>query len=865
MKYVYNFQDGNKDMYNTLGGKGANLAQMRKLNLPIPSGFIISTDACKEYWHNNQQLNTEMLTQIMNEIKVIEAETGKSFSTTGKTLLVSVRSGAPISMPGMMDTILNLGLNDQTVLQFANETQNPQLAYDCYRRLIQMYANVVMDVSMEKFEQALQSLIKVEGVTSESGLSVSALIKLVETYKVIFKSETNCEFPQDIQEQLQMAISAVFSSWNNERAIKYREINNISADLGTAVVIQEMVFGNYNNNSATGVLFSRNPNNGEVGIYGEYLINAQGEDVVSGVRTPKFISEMIKEMPAMYDELEAVAKFLETYYRDMQDIEFTIENQKLFLLQTRNAKRSNKAKIKFLLEMVANKQMTNEEFVEAIDKKDVEAYLFAKFSPIELKKHQLFAHGLAASEGASSGKICFDLAAVEQTIANGEKAILMRHETSPEDITSMDLSEAIVTALGGMTSHAAVVARGMGKCCVCGINELQIDYQKRIATMNNYQLQEGDEISVDGTTGNIYVGIVPVTKPELDANFYLMMDIIEKVNPFTVYVNADDAKTASEGLGYGANGVGLVRTEHMFFAAERLLDMQALILSDTAQEREPFLTKMLKYQQADFIDLFEVAEGKPVAIRLLDPPLHEFLPHTDEQIKIVANKLQLDEKIVKQKIEYLAEENPMLGHRGCRLAITYPEICQMQIEAIVGAVKEVVTKGIEVHVKIIVPLVAIENEYTKLKVQMQQTTANISSSQVTIEYGVMIETPRAVLIADKLAENASFFSYGTNDLTQLTYGFSRDDVAKFIPDYFADNIITSDPFVTLDDEVAKLINLATTNAQKINPQLQSGICGEHGGDYNSVIKAIKLGLDYVSCSPRRIPIAKLAAAKAILD
>ncbi len=864
MKYVYNFQDGNKDMRNILGGKGANLAQMRKLNLPIPSGFIISTDACKEYWTNNQQLTEEMLTQIISEMQLIEAETGKSFLTAGKTLLVSVRSGAPISMPGMMDTILNLGLNDHTVIQFANETQNHQLAYDCYRRLIQMYANVVMGVSMDKFEQALQGLIKREGVVSESGLSDEALMELVETFKVIFKTETNCEFPQDIKEQLQMAISAVFSSWNNERAIKYRELNNISDDLGTAVVIQEMVFGNYNDNSATGVLFSRNPNNGEAGIYGEYLINAQGEDVVSGVRTPKFISEMVKEMPKMYNELEAVSKFLETYYRDMQDIEFTIENQKLFLLQTRNAKRSNKAKIKFLLEMVANKQITNAEFVQSIDKKDIDAYLFAKFSPIELKKHQLFAQGLAASEGASSGKICFDLEAVEKTIANGGKAILMRHETSPEDITSMDLSEAIVTALGGMTSHAAVVARGMGKCCVCGINELQIDYQKRVATINNYQLKEGDEISVDGTTGNIYIGIVPVTKPELDANFYMMMDIIEKVNPFTVYVNADDAKTASEGIGYGANGVGLVRTEHMFFATERLLDMQALILSNRAKEREHFLAKMLNYQQADFIELFKVAEGKPVAIRLLDPPLHEFLPHTDEQIKVVADNLQLDEISVKQKIENLAEENPMLGHRGCRLAITYPEICQMQIEAMVKAIKEVMVEGMKIHVKIIVPLVAIENEYTKLKEQMQKVTANINNSKVIIEYGVMIETPRAVLISDKLAKEAAFFSYGTNDLTQLTYGFSRDDVAKFIPNYFTDEIITSDPFVTLDDEVAKLIELSSQNGKKINTQLQSGICGEHGGDYDSVVKAIKLGMDYVSCSPRRIPIAKLAAAKAIL-
>ncbi|MFV0499130.1 MAG: pyruvate, phosphate dikinase [Bacilli bacterium] len=869
MKYVYNLREGNKDMRSLLGGKGANLSEMCVLNLNVPSGFIITTDACKDYLLNKNDLNTEIVDQIIAEIKKVEEMTKKNFGRDGNTLLFSVRSGAPISMPGMMDTILNLGLNDNTVIEFASETDNEVMAYDCYRRLIQMYGNVVYGVSSAKFEKALENhMINCE-VKNEREFSADNLKALIPIYKKIFIENCGKEFPQNVGVQLLSAVESVFSSWNNDRAKTYRKINKISDDLGTAVVVQEMVFGNYNDDSATGVLFSRNPNTGEKGIYGEFLINAQGEDVVAGIRTPLNIDEMIKVMPTTYKELEKIALYLEEYYKDMQDIEFTIENQNLFILQTRNAQRSNKAKIKCLLDMLENKEISKIDFIKRIDIEDVETYLFSQFDQDALKDHELFAKGLPASSGAASGKICFTEADVNEVVSKGEKAILVRNETSPEDISSMHYSDAIVTALGGMTSHAAVVARGMGKCCVCGATGLVVSESKKNAIFNNMELKLGDVISVNGTTGEVYVGEVPVKDATLDDNFYKMMDIIDEIKEIDVYANADEGNTGVEAIKYGAEGVGLVRTEHMFFEDGRLQDMQALIMSDTLDERVEFLKKMSKYQIDDFVNLLDVMETRPVSIRLLDPPLHEFLPKKLSQAKVLAEKLGITVEDIRKKARLLQEENPMLGHRGCRLAISYPEIYQMQVESIVTAVVLRKNCGLDSNVKILLPLITEENELIYLKKIIDLTTERLLNGQdidINISLGVMIETPRAALISDRLSKYVDFFSYGTNDLTQLTYGFSRDDVAMFLPNYFEKNILGFDPFVSIDKlAVGKLVILSNQFGKVANPNLTTGICGEHGGDFESVQFAYNIGLDYVSCGPKRIPVAKLAAAKAVIE
>lgn len=869
MKYVYNLKEGNKDMRDLLGGKGANLSEMCVLNLNVPSGFVISTEACKDYLLNKNELNSEVVEQVINEIKEIEKITGKYFGKEGKTLLFSVRSGAPISMPGMMDTILNLGLNDETVYEFANETGNETMAFDCYRRLIQMYGNVVMGISSSKFEKALENHMLDCGVKKESDFNVDELKVLVSLYKKVYKNDTGKDFPQNVGVQLLSSIEAVFSSWNNDRAKTYRKINSISDDLGTAVVVQEMVFGNYNDNSATGVLFSRNPNTGEEGIYGEYLVNAQGEDVVAGIRTPSNIDELPKVMPLVYKELEKIAYYLEDYYKDMQDIEFTVEDGNLFILQTRGAQRSNKAKVKCLLDMVKKNEMTKHEFVTALDVSDIESYLFSQFDADALKEHELFATGLPASAGAASGVICFTEADVKDAVSNGKNAILVRNETSPEDISSMHMSDAIVTALGGMTSHAAVVARGMGKCCVCGASGLTVSEAKKTASFNGITLGLGDVISVNGTTGEVYIGEVDVKDTELDDNFYKMMSIIDEVKEISVYANADEGTTGEEAIKYGAEGVGLVRTEHMFFEKERLLDMQALIMSNTLEERVEFLKKMSKYQIDDFVNLLDVMEERPVSIRLLDPPLHEFLPHKLSQAKVLSEKLGIPVEDIRTKIKSLKEENPMLGHRGCRLAISYPEIYQMQVESIVTAVVLRKNKGLNSNVKIILPLITEENELVYLKKIIDITTKRLLNGQdidINISLGVMIETPRAALISDKLSQYVDFFSYGTNDLTQLTYGFSRDDVAKFLPNYFDKNILGFDPFVSIDKlAVGKLVILSNQFGKVSNPELVTGICGEHGGDFDSVQFAYNIGLDYVSCGPKRIPVAKLAAAQAVVE
>ncbi len=868
MKYVYNLKEGNKDMRSLLGGKGANLSEMFVLDLNVPKGFVITTEACKNYLLNKQELNSEVVEQIIAEVKNVEGLTSKQFGREGKTLLFSVRSGAPISMPGMMDTILNLGLNDSKVVDFGNEIGDFKTAYDCYRRLIQMYGNVVKNIPAYKFEEKLKNYVVDFGVETEYELNAEQLQTVVEAYKEVFLSEVGEEFPQNVGIQLLSSIEAVFASWNNERAKTYREINNISNDLGTAVVVQEMVFGNYNENSATGVMFSRNPNSGEKGIYGEFLVNAQGEDVVAGIRTPINIDDMPKVMPKVYNELVKIASFLEEYYSDMQDIEFTVEDGTLYILQTRSAQRSNKAKIKQLIDLHKSSNIDDHEFVDKLTVEDVEAYLFSHFDEEELKNHDLFATGLPASAGAASGVICLDEESVLSARDDGKIPILVRNETSPEDINSMHNSAAIVTAFGGMTSHAAVVARGMGKCCVCGVNGLVVNEGKRTVSFNEVTLHEGEIISVDGASGNIYIGEVPVRDTKLDDNFYTMMKIIDRVKDIAVYANADEGTTGTEAVKYGAEGVGLVRTEHMFFEEGRLHDMQALIMSDTLEERVEYLKKMSVYQVEDFINLLDVMEERVVSIRLLDPPLHEFLPTKLSQAKVLASKLNLSIDTVKEKIKSLKEENPMLGHRGCRLAITYPEIYQMQVEAIVTAVVHRKNRGLDSNVKIILPLISEENELIYLKAIIDKTMDRLLNGQdvdINIKLGVMIETPRGALISEKLSKHVDFFSYGTNDLTQLTYGFSRDDVAKFIPTYIEKNIIKGDPFVSLDKlAVGKLVILSNQFGKVANPELITGVCGEHGGDFESVQFAYNIGLDYVSCGPKRIPIAKLAAAKAVI-
>ncbi len=862
MKYVYNFSEGNKDMRNLLGGKGANVAQMSSLGLNVPPGFIITTDACKLFLKHEYVLNTAIKRQVEAELVKIEKLTAKTWGPTGKTLLFSVRSGAPVSMPGMMDTILNLGLNDQIVEMFAKETNKPEFAYDCYRRLIEMYGNVVKQIPIEQFDLGLNNFLNNKELNDVNLCTVNQLKQIIVIFKQIYFKHTNEEFPQDINVQLFEAIKAVFKSWNNERAITYREINQIDHDLGTAVTIQSMVYGNYNQESATGVMFSRNPDTGENKLYGEYLINAQGEDIVAGIKTPENLDQLALKMPNVYQKLNETAKYLEDYYLDIQDIEFTLEAGKLYILQTRSAQRTSKAKIHHLLDLLANQQITGTKLLNQITPVDLESYLFDQFDPDVLKVQELFAHGLAASNGAATGIICVSGEQVTATVAQGKKAILVRPETSPEDIKSMHLATAIVTAYGGMTSHAAVVARGMGKCCVCGTTGLIVDQEQQQITYHGKTLNSGEVISVDGSTGNIYAGEIAVVRAKLDQDFEAIMRIIDRHNQLAVYANVDDPVAASEALTFGAQGVGLVRSEHMFFAAERLIQMQGLIISDQPEDRQQFLDMMEKYQIDDYTGIFTVLGDKPISVRLLDPPLHEFLPTNQESIVNLAQKIQIDEAVVKAKIINLQEENPMLGHRGCRLGITNPEIYEMQISAICQAIKICQNKNIKNEIKVIIPLISTLSEYRYLKSKIMTI---INKYQLTnIELGVMIETPRAALISEELAKEVDFFSYGTNDLTQLTYGFSRDDAPKFLPNYYEQQILKTDPFVTIDQEaVGTLIKLSTDLGKKVNQQLKTGICGEHGGDYQSVKFATSLGLDYVSCSPKRIPVAKLAGAQTI--
>lgn len=868
-KYIYDFQEGNASMRDLLGGKGANLAEMMNMGLPVPSGFTLTTQACMDYLEDGENLSIEVKQEALEHLTALEKATGKSFSSEKALLLVSVRSGAKSSMPGMMDTILNLGLNDVNVERFATMTANPEFAYDCYRRLLQMFGNVVYGINGQYFERELTEYKLNHEIESDQELKVADLKAIIAQYKEIYARVAKKDFPQDPQDQLFEAISAVFSSWNNERAIVYRDLNDISHDGGTAVNIQEMVFGNSGDQSGTGVAFTRNPSTGENVIYGEYLLNAQGEDVVAGIRTPQPMATLQAAMPEVYTEFMRLANLLEDHYQDMQDIEFTIEHGKLFILQTRNGKRTTKAAFKIAVEMVQEGKSTIEQALMKIEPKSIDQLLHPMFDPASLEEAELVTSvGLPASPGAATGKIYFDAVAANLAVQAGEKVILVRQETSPEDINGMVISEAIVTNRGGMTSHAAVVARGMGTCCVVGCEELEINEQNKTLIYPGGELTEGDVISVDGTSGAIYLGDVDKIPTEAEESFQIMMDWARKTAKLKVRMNAETVADIKTGLAFDANGIGLVRTEHMFFGEERLREMRRFILSNRHTEQSRALREILTYQVDDFEGIFSLTQDLPVVVRLLDPPLHEFMPHGEHDIQAVAQQLDVPVERLKQRIQELAEVNPMLGHRGCRLAVTYPELYIMQAEAIIRSAVKVSATGAAVKPEIMIPLVGIQEELTILKGKIEEHIEQLLTELgASLDYsiGTMVELPRACLIADQLVDHADFFSFGTNDLTQMTYGFSRDDAAKFINHYISDQVLAFDPFQTLDEDgVGQLITTAVKLARAKQPDFKIGVCGELGGDPKSIEFFHQAGLDYVSCSPFRIPIAQIAAAQSAI-
>lgn len=868
-QYIYNFEEGQATMRALLGGKGANLAEMTRLGLPVPSGFTITTEACMEYLAADERLSEAMLTQIDTYLEELQMRTGKSFSTGEDLLLVSVRSGAAQSMPGMMDTILNLGLNDVNVERFKAMTGNGRFAYDCYRRLLQMFGNVVYGISGSYFERHLATYKTALKVTHDQELTEEDLKKIIETYKEIFRKVSNKEFPQDPKQQLLEAIEAVFSSWNNERAFVYRNLNDMSHSGGTAVNIQEMVFGNRGDTSGTGVAFTRNPSTGENKLFGEYLLNAQGEDVVAGIRTPRPIASLAEAMPEVYAEFVRVAELLEEHYQDMQDIEFTIENGKLFLLQTRHGKRTAKAAFQIAVDLVAEGKHSKADAIMQIDPKSIDQLLHPSFAQAALLDAELVTDiGLPASPGAATGQVYFDTLAAQEAVQRGEAVILVRQETSPEDIIGMSISEAIVTSRGGMTSHAAVVARGMGVCCVVGCEQLTINSQNRTATYPGGQLNEGDLISVDGTNGAIYLGDVDKIPTEAETAFQTMMTWAREQAVLKIRMNAETVADIKTGLAFNADGIGLVRTEHMFFKAERLREMRRFITSNRQSEQDRALGEILGYQIEDFIDIFELTQDKPVVIRLLDPPLHEFLPQSDQDIQTLALQLGVAKEDLVQRIQELNEVNPMLGHRGVRLALSYPSLYLMQAEAIIRAAATVNQAGANVQPEIMLPLVGMKKELSQLKQAITQHIQDLLKElKVPVNYtiGTMIELPRACLIADELAEEADFFSFGTNDLTQMTFGFSRDDAAKYINQYISDEILPLDPFQTLDVEgVGSLIKTASELARAKQAAFKLGVCGELGGDPKSIEFFHQIGLDYVSCSPFRIPVAQIAAAQSAI-
>ncbi len=880
-KWVYQFNSSNCEgtvaQKPLLGGKGANLAEMGKLGLPVPPGFTITTEVCTEFYKNNQKYPDDLKIQVEDAIKNIEKILGKNFGDVNNPLLVSVRSGARVSMPGMMDTVLNLGLNDKTVLGLIKKTNNETFAYDSYRRFIQMYSNVVLEVDHHNFEDLLDNYKLTKGVLSDTDLKAEDWKTIVGNYKDIVKKDTKKDFPQDSHEQLWGAISAVFKSWHNQRAKTYRRLNNIPEEWGTAVNIQSMVFGNMGNDCATGVAFTRNPSTGENSFYGEYLINAQGEDVVAGIRTPRNITKKARQesssedlsleetMPEAFAELTKIYKKLETHYRDMQDIEFTIENKKLWMLETRAGKRTAKASIKIAVDMVSEKLITKDEALLRIDPKILDTLLHPTLDP--KAKKNIIAKGLPASPGAATGKVTFNADDAEQMKANNQNTILVRVETSPEDIHGMHAAVGILTCRGGMTSHAAVVARGMGRPCVSGAGVIKIDYAAKLFKVENIEVKEGDIITIDGSTGEVMLGEVKTINPDISGDFSEMMKWADEVRTLKIRANAETPLDSRTARGFGAEGIGLCRTEHMFFDEERILYVRQMILSKTKEDRLKALDKILPFQRKDFVEIFTIMKGLPVTVRLLDPPLHEFLPKTEKEIDIVAKSLKIHSSEIKNRINYLHEENPMLGHRGCRLAISFPEIYEMQCRAIFEALYELQKQKVEAVIpEIMIPLVATEREIEILRELVDRIAQEIQKkNNFKVDYlvGTMIELPRAALNAKNIAKHADFFSFGTNDLTQTTLGISRDDSGKFLDDYVENKIFKIDPFVSIDqDGVGELIKLACSRGLEAKKNIKLGICGEHGGDPDSIDFCHRAGLHYVSCSPYRVPIARLSAAQA---
>ncbi len=865
-KYVYFFGDGHADgqanMKNLLGGKGANLAEMVNLGIPVPPGFTITTEVCTLYYANDHKWPESLEEQVTEAISKVEKAMGKKFGDPDNPLLFSVRSGARVSMPGMMDTVLNLGLTDETIKGLVK--QDERFAYDSYRRFIQMYGDVVMGVEHDLFEATIEKAKHEANVHYDSELSPKQLQDLVKKYKEIYKNATGKDFPQDPWEQLKGSINAVFSSWNNERAIKYRKLNGIPGDWGTAVNVQTMVYGNLNDISGTGVAFTRNPATGENYFYGEYLMKAQGEDVVAGIRTPHKIEDLKKEMPAIYAELEAIYHKLEQHYKDMQDIEFTIENGKLFMLQTRSGKRTAAAAVRIAVEMVEEGLIDEKTAILRVAPEQLDQLLHPMIDP-NFKGTSL-TKGLPASPGAAVGKVVFTAQEAEAWQEKGEKVILVRVETSPEDIGGMASAQGILTARGGMTSHAAVVARGMGKCCVSGAGDIKVDFAKKSFKVGGTELKEGDWISLNGSTGEVFVGQATLIEPQVTGNFAKLMELADKYRQMGIRTNADAPEDASRAREFGAEGIGLCRTEHMFFKDNRIISVRKMILADTKEKRRSALEELLPYQKSDFIDLFKAMKGLPVTIRLLDPPLHEFVPHTDIEQAQMAKEMGCSVDEVKAKVHSLEEFNPMLGHRGCRLAVTYPEIYEMQAQAIMEAACDLNKEGYNIVPEIMIPLVGDVKELRYLKEKIEQVAKEtLAANKASFSYkiGTMIEVPRAALTADAIAREADFFSFGTNDLTQMTYGFSRDDAGSFIKDYMEKKLLDSDVFATLDQiGVGSLVKYAVEKGKSTNPGIKLGICGEHGGDPATVEFCHNVGLTYVSCSPFRVPIARLAAAQA---
>ncbi len=870
-KYVYLFKEGNASMRNLLGGKGANLAEMTKIGLPVPQGFTVTTEACTRYYEDGKVIGEDIVEQIYDALAKTEEICGKKFGDLENPFLVSVRSGARASMPGMMDTILNLGLNDVAVKGLANLTQNERFAYDSYRRFIQMFSDVVMEIPKSYFERVLDDIKEQKGAKYDTDLNAEDMKDVVVRFKEIYKEKKGVDFPQDPKEQLMEAIKAVFRSWDNPRAIYYRRMNDIPSDWGTAVNVQSMVFGNMGDTSGTGVAFTRDPSTGEKKLYGEYLINAQGEDVVAGIRTPQKIETLQQVMPEVYEQFVNIAKTLENHYRDMQDMEYTIERGKLYMLQTRNGKRTAAAALKIAVDLVNEGMITTDEAILKVEPRQLDSLLHPQFDAVALKKAKEIAMGLAASPGAACGMVYFTAEEATAAAKSGKKVVLVRLETSPEDIEGMAHAQGILTARGGMTSHAAVVARGMGTCCVAGCGALRVDEEAKTATIGDIVFHEGDWMSIDGSTGKVYAEAIPTVDASVSGDFATLMDWADAARKLRVRTNADNPHDAAVAVKYGAEGIGLCRTEHMFFEATRIADMRQMILSETEEQRREALAKLLPYQKQDFKGMYKALEGRPMTVRYLDPPLHEFLPAKSmtAEIEALAKELGTTSEKIVAKIDELHEFNPMMGFRGCRLAVRYPEIAEMQTRAVIEAAIEVKQEdGYDIHPEIMIPLVGEVKELAYVKKVVLETAKKVMEEkgvELDVKVGTMIEIPRAAVTADEIAKEAEFFSFGTNDLTQMTFGFSRDDAGKFLGAYYDKKIYEADPFARLDQKgVGSLIKMAAKLGRETRPDIKLGICGEHGGDPSSVMFCHKVGLNYVSCSPFRVPIARLAAAHAAI-